>query len=301
MKLSFCPYELSSTRRGALLRWDWDGHIGYSDLHPWPEFGDLPLEHHLNTPTTQLMQRAHYFAQLDSEGRAKGINLLKDKDIPKSHYLVTDLSQFQSAKGFTRIKVKVGRKSKSEIARLHEWIPILEEERLLLRLDFNLTQSHESFRAYMQQIELLHSFIEFIEDPFPFDEVAWQEEIEHGGIPLALDLGSERGIGKPKAAPVLIVKPAWQAEEPFFKVKEQKIVITSALDHPLGQVQAAFIATKFPNRVAGLLSHKLYPPNPFSAMIESDSNSFKIPEGTGFGFDSLLENLEWQNVRLGIL
>lgn len=272
MKLSFHPYG-----KGALLRWDEEGSRGYSTIHPLEEWRDPPLEWHLKHLESPLMQRARTFAALDRKGRQAGVNLFEGKTVPKSHFLVTDLSSFQGAKGSPRVKVKVGRKPKSEIARLHEWIPILEEERLLLRLDFNNRLTHEQFRSYMGELKLLHSFIEFIEDPFPYDEEAWEEEMAFWRCKFALDQDSERGIGKPHSAPILILKPVRQNEEKF-KVRGQRIIVTSVLDHPLGQAQAAYVSTQFPPEIGGL---------------NGESGPFEMCPGTGFGFDSLLEKREW--------
>ena len=293
MKLAFSLYEVSPTCKGALIRCEG----GYSVLHPLEAWGDKPLAWHLEYPSlSPLMKRALHFAHLDSRGRREGIPLLKGKTLPKSHRLVTDLSNFQGAKGFTRVKVKVGKKPSKEIARLHEWIPLLEEEGLLLRLDFNLQLTHEQFHAYMGEIKLLHPLIEFIEDPFVYEEESWEEEMAFWRCTFALDQDSERGIGKPRSAPILVVKPLRQDEEPFYKAKGQKIIVTSLLDHPLGQTQAAYIASKFPPEIGGLLSHKVFMSNPFSHMIEGEGSSFKPPPGTGFGFDALLEKEEWTYV-----
>ena len=111
---------------------------------------------------------------------------------------------------------------------------------------------------------------------------------------LALDQGSERAIQKAASASYLIVKPAVQDETPFLAVTNQKIVVTSYLDHPLGQMAAAYVAGRM-NRVkptslvtCGLLSHSAYLKNPFSTALK-EGPDFAAPIGTGFGFNQQLE------------
>ena len=79
-------------------------------------------------------------------------------------------------------------------------------------------------------------------------------------------------------------------------------VVTSYLDHPLGQSAAALAAAElaraWPGRVepCGLLSQHVYAPNAFSERISGAGPWFRPPGGTGLGFDDLLEGLAWRPI-----
>jgi hypothetical protein len=86
----------SLTRSGALLRIErGPGAPGFSDLHPWPELGDLNLNEQLarlkgnaEAGRTDLLRRALILADLDREAREKNISAFKGLIIPRSHALI---------------------------------------------------------------------------------------------------------------------------------------------------------------------------------------------------------------------
>ena len=94
MKLAYHPYRLVPRfyhgpfvgrpfREGALLRIEFvNGTTGYSDIHPWGEFGDLSIAGQLagiaSDAPTPLLRRAFANAELDAKARAEGKNLLVD-------------------------------------------------------------------------------------------------------------------------------------------------------------------------------------------------------------------------------
>ena len=95
---------------------------------------------------------------------------------------------------------------------------------------------------------------------------------------------------------VLIVKPAVQ-ELPRIALP---IVITSSMDHPVGQFGAAYVAAKHASLIdarCGLFTHVLYEPNEFSEAIRTDGSRLLPPAGTGVGFDALLERMPWERLR----
>jgi O-succinylbenzoate synthase len=74
------------------------------------------------------------------------------------------------------------------------------------------------------------------------------------------------------------------------------------MDHPLGQCFAAWWAARLActtERVehCGLQTHELFEPSEFSEALGPAGPSFRFPEGTGFGFDDLLEKLPWKRLR----
>ncbi|RYD25544.1 MAG: hypothetical protein EOP86_27180, partial [Verrucomicrobiaceae bacterium] len=73
------------------------------------------------------------------------------------------------------------------------------------------------------------------------------------------------------------------------------VVFTSAMDHPVGQLFAAYEAARFggPQLEAGLLTHRLFEADAFTEMLGSTGPVLRLPGGTGLGFDHLLESLPW--------
>lgn len=299
------PYELiskKSVRNGAILRFTFkDGLIGYGDCHPWSELGDLPLDHHLamlkQGEFTSLTSQSFRFACLDAEARSAGINLLKGLSIPRSNYLVTNFEQLTIEmlevilkKGFSHLKVKLGRNVELEIEMLTNLMGSSTGKLLKWRLDFNTRLSHQEFNFFLERMNCFLELIDYMEDPFPYDPSAWSTIQSQHGISLASDKESVRALGAPDAARVLILKPAIHSEELFLRKKspDQRIVVTSYLDHPLGQVCAAYIAAKMSlNDVCGLLTHYIYEINAFSSCLSQGTPHFHPVPGTGFGFDEL--------------
>lgn len=292
--VAYAPYVLTprirlgkfscKMREGALLRFTFGKNlVGYSDCHPWPELGDLPLSQQLNQlkdgKLTPLLERSLELARNDAEARDQGIHLLSGLTAPQSHYLVDEVCSH------AYLKVKVDG-SKAPPRWLHE---IGKQQRL--RLDFNGSLTDEHLEDWRELLESLN--LDFIEDPF--SEKSW---LPLNAFPLAKDRDSEQGIDQDVGT--LIVKPAIQNPILFEKVSGQRIVFTSYADHPLGQVCAAWEAARFyqkhPQFVdrCGLLSHLIYEPNAYSEQLSIEDDRLCVCGGTGFGFDQLLHDVAWK-------
>lgn len=280
-----------------MIRLEREGSFGYADIHPWEELGDEPLESHLKSFSSVLAQRALYFAEMDRQARELGCNLLSDVEMPVGQPHASLQENYVSGQGSSHLKIKLGMNPSREIAWLQQLTPLFIKDNIKLRLDFNNRLDQKSFHSYLESIKPLHTLIDFIEDPYPFNDKEWASDQKKFPFSLALDFGSERGLGKIECARVLILKPVRQCEAPFFEAKAfgQRVVTTSAFDHPVGQIAAAWVACKLPDEVTGLLTHRYYPPNSFSAEIDQEGFRLKKPRGTGFGFDHLLEKLEWKD------
>jgi len=77
-----------------------------------------------------------------------------------------------------------------------------------------------------------------------------------------------------------------------------RVVVTSYLDHPIGQLGAAYAASVSKClEPCGLLSHTAYKKNPFSERFQI-VNERLVPDqsGTGIGYDDLLENMNWKRL-----
>lgn len=254
-------------RHGALLRVD----DGFADVHPWPELGDLPLDEQLallargeTTPVTRASLR---LAALDGDARRRGVSLFAGLTIPLSHWPGAD-----PPPAFDTVKIK-------DVARVPEHVR--------LRIDFNATLDADAF------IELAKTLprerVDFVEDPVPYDEAVWRSLRAETGLRLAVDRG-----GAFEAADVVVHKPALQVDWPQ---TEKEIVVTSYMDHPVGQFGAAYVAaTHDVSARCGLFTHVLYEPDAFLERIEADGARLLPPRGTGIGFDDLLEALPWRKL-----
>jgi O-succinylbenzoate synthase len=262
----------AAPRLGALLRVD----DGFADLFPWPELGDAPLDEQLaslkQSQPTRLSLRSLHFAALDGEARRAGRSLFNGLTIPASHWPGID-----PPSGFDTIKVKAG----------PDFDPSSLPEAVRIRIDFNATLDADTFLRMTLPAER----IDFIEDPCPYDGPTWRLLRERVGVRLALD----REIAT-AGVDVLVIKPALQ-ELPDV---DRELVITSYMDHPVGQFGAAYVAASHAQRVdsrCGLFTHVLYEPNEFIERIRSDGPRLLPPDGIGIGFDDLLERLQWKRLR----
>ena len=258
-------------REGALLRYG----DGFADLHPWPELGDLPIDAQLaiaaRGESTQQTRASLHFAQIDREARARGVSLFEGLTIPESHWPGNE-----PPPGFDTIKIKGVMSVPAEVR---------------VRIDFNATLTAEEF---VRMVETLpREQIDFIEDPCPYDEEIWRDLRNKTRLPLALDLAATGNRQPATSFDVLIHKPALSTSWP----SHSDIVVTSYMDHAVGQFAAAYIAaTHVVNPRCGLMTHVLYEPDAFFERIRCDGARLLAPEGTGIGFDDLLEALPWKKL-----
>ncbi|MEX1013193.1 MAG: hypothetical protein WDZ27_05820 [Waddliaceae bacterium] len=261
---------------------DDNGNIGYADCHPWVELGDLPLSAQLSSlrqgKLTPLLKRSLYFATLDRNARAERVNLFQDIVIPKSHALSMDPSHPVDLDGFTHLKIKVKKDVK---------LP----KGVRLRLDFGSRLSPKECEEFLSANDLTD--IEFLEDPTPYSS-KWSQIQQQYKVNFARDFGSEKGAN----APFLVIKPAVQEVDPFLKGDHQ-LVVTSYLDHPIGQLAAAYTAALLSEKtgrvsICGLVSHEVYQKSSFSEKLSRNGPRLIPPqEGYGFGFDEELTSLSW--------
>ncbi len=265
------PIAGASPRQGALLR---DGG-GFADIHPWPELGDAPLDEQLRMlargETTPLTRRSLEMARIDGAARARRASLFDGLTIPASHWPGADPPpQFDTAK-----------------LKGLETIP----PRVRLRIDFNRSLSPEAFLMIAEGLPAER--VDFIEDPCEYDASVWAALRQQTGLRLALDRPSEcGGLIPPSAVDVLVVKPAIEEVPP----DGREIVITSYMDHPVGQFCAAYFAAKSGASRCGLFTHVLFEPDEFIERIRADGARLLPPDGTGVGFDDLLERLPWKKL-----
>jgi O-succinylbenzoate synthase len=293
------------TFEGVLIR----AGEGYGCIHPWPELGDPPLGKCLEDLRGRrfwpIVRRAMRCAEFDNAARSAEESLFEEMEIPRSHATLVkaDAKALEAAvaAGFDTVKMKVGRALPGETAFLETMVTAFPQ--LRWRLDFNESLdlgTAETFLAGLSPV--VRNAIDFIEDICPFSESAWEGLWKRHRLRLAVD--RESGPHR-KAAQVTIIKPA--VDEPFLlgeaaAMNGQAVVMTSYMDHPLGQAFAAWEAARtgliLPGLIGtcGLQTHHLFEKDPFVDLLGDWKPEFQVPGGTGLGFDDELAALDWQKL-----
>jgi O-succinylbenzoate synthase len=305
----------SRERHGAILKIENSEGLGYADLHPWVELGDLELREQLgylaDGMETALSRRSLTLADLDRESRNKNVSSFQGLQIPLSHFLINDVLTLRPEDlsiawtgGFRSLKIKLGRDLQSELEALLEHAFGLSVFRL--RFDFNASLVPKDFLAFVRALpEPVREAIEFVEDPTPWSNDKWAQLHLRTAVDLArdqsADLNAEISHG---ALQWVIIKPAVQ--EPLVvadwaRALGASICVTSYLDHPVGQAGAALEAARLARNLkftdCGLVSHFSYAANEFSELLNKSGPQFIAPEGTGIGFDELFEKQDWKLIR----
>lgn len=295
-------------RKGALIKTD---SGGVACIHPWPELGDATLQEELDALRSgnplPLGRRALDCAKIDGQHRQDGTNLFTDLIVPKSHATlpacVSPATVRRMAQhGFTMGKMKASAHIHCTIERLSLLACMVPDWKW--RLDFNSSiDVTEALRFWKQLPNELKELIDFIEDPCPYTHTSWLRLTE-AGMPLALDLGSNES-SQPKMRTDLnvtrVVKPA---REKTPNDETHTMIFTSVMDHPIGQLWAAYEAAIYYKEkgidhppLCGLATHLLFESNPFIEELGTCSPTLNLPQGTGLGFDHLLEKINWLDIN----
>lgn len=293
---------------GALLRIG----SGYGCIHPWPEFGDAPIEEQLRLladgKTTPLTEMALHCAEVDGAARESGVSLFDGLEIPRSHYSwsfgqdTTPQIRRVLDEAWPAIKAK-GFANYGETLRFLETTARAGEPvNLRLRVDFNGCLEPHAFGKFLEYMAVrVYRQLDFVEDPFPYDAAAWDQARNRWGVKLALDKAWKSGTSGYDA---VVVKPArrdWRV------VAERHpgvpLVLTSAMDHALGQAFAAYQAALARRDLGetiglcGLCTEHLFAPDGFFERVQTHGGHF-IPDlsGGGLGFGEVLEKLPWRKL-----
>ena len=287
---------------GALIRVDG----GYGCIHPWPELGDPPLEKCLadlaGARRWPIVRRALRCAEYDRVARRFERSLFEEMELPESHATLTgcDVAEVERAAevGFRLVKLKCGKDPAAEARFLDEMAAA--HPSLGWRLDFNEALDPDAAAAFLTELaERTRAAIDFAEDPCPYAESTWTTLRRQTRVRLAVD---REAAPQSRAAQVMVIKPA--VDEPYLLAEaalanHQRLVVTSYMDHPVGQAFAAWEAARlglqFPGMVAacGVQTHHLFEPDAFTELLGPWSPAFQPPPGHGLGFDDLLDELPW--------
>lgn len=338
MKLQIHHYHLPWSSRfsrhhrgqGALLSVNFDGAIGYADLHPWPSLGDKPLDEQLdlwrNNHSTLQLQRSLEMAQKDAVSRQGKMEKLQYLSQIKNHTLflertlsvpmIEDRLKSKCHDGETPIvKWKISPEtSEYAIALLNKAAESLSK--LQWRLDANGLFSFDEIAKFWNQLSTeAKKTIQFVEDPCHYEEEHWSR-LENLGMPLAIDFEINRWKSKSlKASPTesgqifFVFKPAIQdisLWSEWLNQNPHRFLLTSYLDHPVGLLHALWTAETMWKQFPGLMQvNGLNLPISLDELAEfwpglhrtQDANShWEGVSAGGIGFAQQLENLEWINL-----
>lgn len=289
-KSSLNRLDLSSVREGALIRKEG----GYGVMHPWAELGDASLQECLKDlregRDNRLVKRALDSVQWFQKAQCLPVILQSHATLPK---LVETAVREAVRAGFTTIKVKRGK----------DWMRLKKKTRAMMeafpelrwRFDFNgALESHRELSLFLGTIPAER--VDFIEDPFSEKELAqkWR------GIPLGYDRVIPEHLDLENA--YLIAKPALQTREEIADLAgglSHRVIFTSYMDHPLGQLFAYAEAQRFYTEMkvenpplCGFITHGLYEETPYQALLGAPKPMMQVPT---FGqLRSLLKHEPWK-------
>lgn len=318
--IHYHPYTLYS--RGALnavsVRREFHGALvrveeGIGCLHPWPEFGDAPVEDQLQFlregGTSKVIERALHMAAVDGEARRQGVSLFEGLEIPPCHWSwdQNQPSNMQMLRvieeGWGAIKTK-GWGNVGEVLRwLDSFASKSTGRQVRLRVDFNSCLEPYQFRNFMEWMTpRVRERLDFVEDPFPYDPQKWAKMQADYGVRLALD---KQLRGSVEGFEVAVLKPGRREWRELTEglPDRTRVVMTSAMDHAIGQSFAAWEAAvawqELGDRMdlCGLCTEHLFAEDAFFARLKSHGGILSVDrEGTGLGFDDVLRNLPWKSL-----
>jgi O-succinylbenzoate synthase len=279
---------------------------GYGCIHPWPELGDPSLEKCLADLAGErrwpIVRRALRCAEYDAAARRFDHSLFEEMEVPESHATLAanDVAEVARAveAGFAQVKLKLGRDPAAEARFLDDMAA--EYPALGWRLDFNEALDPDAAAEFLTGLQgRTRGAIAFVEDPCPYSDTTWTALHRQTRVNLAVDREAAPHRG---AAQVMVIKPAIDEPMPLAEtalIHRQRVVVTSYMDHPLGQAFAAWEAARLGLRIPGLVglcglqTHHLFEPDAFTELMGPWSPAFQPPPGHGLGFDDLLDALTW--------
>jgi O-succinylbenzoate synthase len=292
------PNRLSGAeaRQGCLLRVhvpEWNT-FGHADLFPWPELGDAPLEVLLSSLKSKPLpqaQAALAWARFEAKAQFDKVAFFPAHDV-LSHETLTVHSPTLAS----RVKVKVASNDPKSILQMMEGSPATT-----FRLDFNgLFSDLEEARVFWGAFpDPLRERIEFVEDPMVEGLMPKARDVFHGTL-VAVDRSpTPENLA---SADVRVLKPVYfpPDELPLFA---GPMVVTSNMDHPLGQIQALHAAHLLKARgqtllEGGLLTQDLYLEHAQQNWVTREGSALRVthPHGYGWGLHRQLEALKWEQL-----
>lgn len=302
-----------TAHEGALIKVVKNGVSGYGCLHPWVALGDTCLDELLlqiaRGKTSRQVKCALECARIDRKSRALGMSLFEGLEIPDSHATIVggiENVELAVSAGFDTIKIKMGRDKDGNLellGEIHKSYP-----KLKVRIDFNGVSSQSQIEYLLNNTRNgALEMIDFLEDPFSMENASWEHLRDKYAVKFAIDRGVSSASGE---FDVSVLKPAVNKKQRICddaQMAGRSVVVTSYMDHPIGQTYAAYCAGKLNkaylgtiNKRCGLITHGLFEPTEFTEKLGVVSPTWKEWDNgsteTGLGFDDLLEKVDWKKI-----
>lgn len=293
-----------------------DQSLGFSSLHFHSSLGDESIEDFLHHLTNQgksylLNNYSQVILNATADARDQWRKRLKDPQV-SSHYTSVSpiLSQQEvrdvKARGFERIKIKIGTTEDSlqNIIRHYESIP--EAQSLDWICDFNFSGKIEE----LQKVTVSKwSSNVYFEDPTPYDSEAWKHLIDLGFKLISDQVEPRQIVNDDVRVAAIAAKPnKVDILHLLENSKDYKIMVTSNMGEDLDILTswywAQYVQKEKPHKFfgAGFLTQDTYLPNRY---IEISKQLFanqpfisdtKLDLSTGWGRASFLKDLQWFEV-----
>lgn len=272
--------QAPSVVEGFLVRYD----DGFGCVQPWAQFGQGSVGEAWQTlaagGSSPLIDQALACCRIDGAARRRGESLWHGLKVPHSHATLTHFSQTERAysAGFRLWKVKCGPLDLPTLGKVMAEFPDVK-----FRIDCNETADPQIFEPWVKD----HAqAIDLIEDPYPHQR---QEDWFRlaNWVPLAMDR-----IWSENLPWIPVWKPAWNALSQ--SIPSKQTIVTSAMDHPIGQAWAAYQAALVDTEmICGLRTDHLFQTNVFSDVFSEWSSYWPEIAGFGLGWNEELELLPW--------
>lgn len=297
-------------RAGVLLRITFNGlsKPGHADLFPWPELGDLPLGLQLETLKERtplpLVAASLLWAYEEAKALDKKESFFPGNLIP-SHFTCTDRNLLDESKILVKLKI-----SSDDIANWNKIEQLFKRfPGTRWRLDFNglfseMSDAHDFWQSVSDEAK---SKIEFLEDPVT-ESLMGHVSLHDVFLGATIAVDRSTSPASIENALIRVLKPITFAPDVLLseaKDFDGKIVVTSSMDHPLGQLIAlrgAQLIQKFvPNKLlhCGLVTQEVYEDHSESSWVGFQDDCL-IPTHTGlpgWGLEKELNSLKWEELK----
>lgn len=272
---------------------EWNS-VGHADLFPWPELGDATLEELLHSLKSKPLPQAQ--AALDWAKHEARAHFDKVSFFPAHDVFSHETINVHSPTMASLVKIKVSSTDPKSVLQMMEGSPATT-----FRLDFNglFTDINLAQKFWEAFSSPLRERIEFVEDPLSAELMPRAREVFKETL-VAVDRSpSAENLAH---VDIRVLKPVYfpPGDLPLFA---GDMVVTSNMDHPLGQLQALRATHLLKERgqsllEGGLLTQDIYLEHAQQNWVMREGNALRVSHAQGFGWGLIrqLNALAWENL-----
>ena len=286
MNIYYTLYELKNksfkakhvSHKGVLLCFEEKNELSYSLYHPIESLGDIPVKDFLKNCKILTSDK----------GQLRRVKDLALRESFKAEIFVDTYDQVADLKAAEESKSKLIKLRTTSVKDLIDKFNFDTEKTFIL--DPNGSWSESDFETLEKS--KISDHIKYIEDPV-LNKKFKSKNKSHSQLEFKIKIASD--FIEYDTCDYNIIKPTGFCH----KLKDSSthpFVVTTYLDHPLGQIIAALFArNKGVKEACGLMSHRLFDINIYSEMF-NDSNINKNNEKFIFSdFENLFKLLKKEN------